>query len=67
MEYELVQHDLADGIATLTLNRPKAMNALNDAPVEALTARLRSSSDDPAAAVRINEDRVGGTYGETMT
>jgi len=42
--------DLTDGVATVTLNRPEAMNALDIATKEALLATLREVAED--AAVR---------------
>ena len=35
-------------VATLTMNRPRAKNALNKALLEALAAGLRSVAEDPA-------------------
>lgn len=43
----LVDH--ADGVATVTLNRPGAMNALDVATKEALLAALREVAHDPGA------------------
>ena len=40
--------DLADGVATVTLNRPDAMNALDVATKELLLATLRQVAEDPA-------------------
>lgn len=40
--------DITDGVATLTFNRPEAMNALNTATKNALLATLRRVADDPA-------------------
>lgn len=31
MSYQTIRYDLADGVATVTLNRPDVMNAMNDA------------------------------------
>ena len=42
----LVEH--RDGVATLTLNRPDAMNALDLALKEGLLGALREAADDPA-------------------
>lgn len=44
-----VHLDLADGVATITLNRPEAMNALDVATKEALLHTLRQVAEDPAA------------------
>jgi 2-(1,2-epoxy-1,2-dihydrophenyl)acetyl-CoA isomerase len=41
--------DLTDGVATITLNRPEAMNSLDVATKEALLEAVRSVADDPAA------------------
>lgn len=41
--------DLTDGVATITLNRPDAMNSLDVATKEALLDTVRSVADDPAA------------------
>jgi enoyl-CoA hydratase/carnithine racemase len=44
----LVLCDVTDGIATLTLNRPDKLNAINYALADALTARLDALEIDPA-------------------
>src|ERR1019366_4846834 len=48
----LLRHD-QDGVATLTLNRPQARNALSLALMEALDAALASTASDPATHVVI--------------
>src|SRR3954469_7219843 len=40
--------EVADGVGTITLNRPEAMNSLDVATKEALLAALRQVADDPA-------------------
>src|ERR1051325_8234785 len=40
--------EVADGVATLTFNRPDAMNSLDVATKEALLAALREVADDTA-------------------
>jgi 2-(1,2-epoxy-1,2-dihydrophenyl)acetyl-CoA isomerase len=40
--------EVADGVATITFNRPEAMNSLDVATKEALLAALRQVADDPA-------------------
>jgi len=40
--------DVTDGVATVTLNRPESMNALNIATKDALLATLRRVAQDPA-------------------
>lgn len=45
--------EVADGVATLTLNRPEARNALNSELLRALPAAMESVEDDPGVAVVI--------------
>jgi len=45
---EAVLLDLADGVATVTLNRPEAMNALDIATKDLLLAALKQVAQDPA-------------------
>jgi len=40
--------EVAEGVATVTFNRPEAMNSLDIATKEALLAALREVADDPA-------------------
>ena len=40
--------EVADGVATVTFNRPEAMNSLDIATKQALLATLRQVADDPA-------------------
>jgi len=46
--FELVRSDIQDGIATLTLNRPDAMNALNEQIVGQLHAAFKQAAADDA-------------------
>jgi enoyl-CoA hydratase/carnithine racemase len=47
----LVQIDDANGVRTLTLNRPEALNAFNEALYDAATVALRGADEDPTVAV----------------
>ena len=47
----LVQTDDVDGVRTLTLNRPEALNAFNEALCDATTIALRAADEDPDVAV----------------
>jgi 2-(1,2-epoxy-1,2-dihydrophenyl)acetyl-CoA isomerase len=44
---DTVLYDLADGVATVSLNRPEAMNALNTELKVALRDTLAAAADDP--------------------
>ncbi len=41
-----IRYDIADGVATITLNRPQVMNAFGDDMRETLYHRLREAADD---------------------
>ncbi len=43
-----VRHEVADGVATITLDRPEAMNGLDIATKEALLEAVRSAAQDEA-------------------
>ncbi|MEU8568299.1 enoyl-CoA hydratase-related protein [Streptomyces pathocidini] len=45
---DTVLHEVTDGLATITLNRPDAMNALDNETKAALRDSLRQAADDPA-------------------
>lgn len=49
----LIDYDVEGGIATLTLNRPEAHNAINAEMTNALRATLRRFEDDASARVGI--------------
>jgi enoyl-CoA hydratase/carnithine racemase len=52
MDYELIRYDVADGIATITLNRPEKMNALtSQMRVELVDAFDRVDADDAVKVV----------------
>jgi enoyl-CoA hydratase/3-hydroxyacyl-CoA dehydrogenase len=46
--FQLVRSEVSDGVATLTINRPDAMNALNEAVVGQLHAAFKEAAADPA-------------------
>ncbi len=48
-ESPAVHLDLTEGVATITLNRPQAMNSLDVPTKELLLETLRAVADDPAA------------------
>ena len=47
MTYETLLYDVAEGVATLTLNRPDALNAVNDGLDRDLKDALKSAERDP--------------------
>ena len=47
----LLEIDDANGVRRLTLNRPEALNAFNEALYDATTVALREADDDPTVAV----------------
>ncbi|HLT31038.1 MAG TPA: enoyl-CoA hydratase-related protein [Myxococcaceae bacterium] len=51
MSYENLRLDVSEGVATLTLDRPKALNALNSATFHELEAALTSLPDDTRALI----------------
>ena len=52
MTFTTLSYDLTDGIATITLNRPDAMNAFNKAMMEDLIAAFDATdADDTVRAV----------------
>jgi enoyl-CoA hydratase len=53
MAFETLDLQIGDGIATITLNRPKALNALNQAMVEELGRAVEQVRDDPAVRVMV--------------
>ena len=54
MDYELIRYEVADGIATITLNRPEKMNALtSQMRVELVDAFDRVDADDAVKVVVI--------------
>jgi enoyl-CoA hydratase len=53
MSYENILYDKKDGIATITFNRPKVLNALNRETVEELQSALLGARDDESVRVVI--------------
>ncbi|HHP7235945.1 MAG TPA: 3-hydroxyacyl-CoA dehydrogenase NAD-binding domain-containing protein [Desulfobacterales bacterium] len=45
--FRFVDLDIKNGVATITINRPEAMNALNEAVVEQLEAQFDRAETDP--------------------
>ena len=52
MTYETILYEVADGVATITLNRPSKLNAFNDAMIgETLDALNAAARDDAARSI----------------
>lgn len=52
MAYETILYEVADGVATITLNRPSKLNAFNDAMIgETLDALKAAARDDAARSI----------------
>lgn len=49
MKFETVLLDVSDGIATLTLNRPEALNAINMDLIRDVRAAVKHVNEDPSA------------------
>jgi enoyl-CoA hydratase len=49
MAYEAIRYELADGVATITLNRPNVHNAMNEKMREELTACFSELAQSPDA------------------
>ncbi len=47
MEYENLLYETAAGVATITINRPQVLNALNQATIGELTNALKEAGGDP--------------------
>lgn len=55
MSYETIQYEAADGVATITLNRPDKLNAFNDPMIgETLDAFKRAGRDEAVRCIVIS-------------
>lgn len=59
-QYETIVVDISDRVATITLNRPKALNALNSATLRDVTAAAKAFDEDPnvGAIVLIGSEKA---------
>ena len=51
MEFENTLYETEDGMATITINRPKALNALNKQAVQEISSRLDEAEEDETVKV----------------
>ena len=68
MDYEKILLDIHDGIATVTLNRPEAYNALDrQLATEFHDAIVTCSEDEAVRAVRLFNEKVAADSRLTAT
>ncbi|MEE9539243.1 MAG: enoyl-CoA hydratase-related protein [candidate division NC10 bacterium] len=53
MTHQTLKHEVADGVALITLNRPKALNAINRMMVQELTQVLNQAEEDQNVRILI--------------
>lgn len=60
MTFEFIRYELADGVLTITLNRPEKLNAVNGAAVRELIAAFEAADadDDVRAVIVTGEGRA---------
>ncbi|MCK5502534.1 MAG: enoyl-CoA hydratase/isomerase family protein, partial [Tritonibacter mobilis] len=51
MDYRDIQYSLADGLATVTLNRPQSMNALTSQMRAEITHAMKAAAAEARAVV----------------
>ncbi|HDM36998.1 MAG TPA: enoyl-CoA hydratase/isomerase family protein, partial [Candidatus Syntrophoarchaeum butanivorans] len=51
MDFENIIYEKKDGVATITLNRPKALNALNTAVMTELRTAIHDADEDESMRV----------------
>ncbi len=51
MGYEMILYEVADGVATITLNRPDTLNAFNDQMIGETTAAFKAAGRDKTVRV----------------
>lgn len=68
MAYETILHDLADGVVTITLNRPSKLNAFNDQMIaETIDAFKAAGRDSAARCVVITGAGRGFSSGQDLS
>ena len=53
MDYENLRYEVSEAIATITIDRPKVLNALNRATIQELKDVLEKAGDNPSVRVII--------------
>src|SRR5579884_1955064 len=67
MDFEQIRYDAADGVATITLNRPDRLNAFTERMRDELIAAFdRSDADDDVRAVIVTGEGRGFCAGADL-
>ncbi len=61
MAYEAIRYELADGVATITLNRPEVHNAMNERMREELTRCFGDLAQSAETRVVVVTGVAGGS------
>jgi 2-(1,2-epoxy-1,2-dihydrophenyl)acetyl-CoA isomerase len=67
MSYQTIHYDVADGVATISLNRPETLNAFNDTmTAETISAFRDAGSDDAVRCIVLTGQGRGFSSGQDL-